>query len=263
MKYGIGAARFGEDFEEAFRLAGKIGFDGLEIPFNRVEDHETELIWSSEGVAALRGWAERYGIEMPSCVAGRYNHRGFADEDPHVREEAVTLMLHLIDTCAEAGIRKILTPFFGSQMLDSEERIGRGIDGVRRCAPRAESRGISLALEGTVDAGTWLRMIEAIDSESVGVYYDVGNATRYGLDGPAELRMLAAEGVLELIHIKDMTLDHQNMPLGEGDVDWGAVAEAINEIDYDNYLVLETPLREKPREDYGAWLEFIRSRIGT
>lgn len=261
MKYGIGAARFGDDLENAFRLAPEIGFDGLEIPFTRVDDYEEELIFSREGVATLRGWAERYGVEMPSCVAGRCNHRGFPDDDPQVREEAVELMLHLIDMCAEAGIRTILTAFFGTQMLDSEERIHRAIEGVKRCAPRAESRGVTLALEGTVNAETWLRMIHAIDSEAVGVYYDVGNAARYGLDGPAEMKLLCDEGVLEQIHIKDMTLDHQNMPLGEGAVEWDAVAATIREIEYDDYLVLETPFSDRPREDYGAWLEFIRSRV--
>ncbi len=262
MKYGIGAARFGDNIEEAFRLAPEIGFDGLEIPFNRVEDHEEEFIWSRDGVEKLRAWAEGYGVEMPSCVAGRYNKRGFPDDDRQVRKEAEVLMVHLIDMCAEAGIHTILTPFFGDQVLDDEERIERAIDGLKQCAPHAESRGVTLALEGTVDAETWLRIIEAIDSRAVGVYYDVGNAARYRLDGPEELRVLSEERVLEQIHIKDMTLDHRNMPLGEGDVDWYAVVGAINQIEYDGYLVLETPMSENPCEDYAAWLEFIKSRTG-
>lgn len=261
MKYGMCAAGRFDSLEEAFATAPEIGFDGLEIPFTNLEDYEDELIWTHEGVAQLRAWAERYGVEMPSCVAGRYNRRGFPDEDPEVRAEAVELMLHLIDMCAEAGVGKILTAFFGDQMLDSEERIERAIEGVRQCAPHAESRGITLALEGTVNVDTWLRMIDAIDSEAIGVYYDVGNACRFGLDGPAELRRLDSEGLLSQIHIKDMTLDHKNKPLGEGDVDWDAVGEALREISYDDYLVLETPRSDRPREDYAAWLEFTHALV--
>ncbi len=262
MKFGICAAgRFGPDLEDAFRIAPEIGFDGLEVPFVRLEDYEDELIWTREGVAQLREWSEQYGIETPSCVAGRYNRRGFPDEDPAVREEAVELMLHLIDMCAEAGIGKILTAFFGDQMLDSEERIQRAIEGVKQCAPKAESRGITLALEGTVDADTFLRMIDAIESEAVGVYYDVGNALRFGHDGPAELRVLDEEGLLSQIHIKDMTYEHENRPLGEGDVDWDAVGEALREISYDDYLVLETPRSDNPREDYADWLQFTRALL--
>ncbi|MGI5818596.1 MAG: sugar phosphate isomerase/epimerase family protein [Armatimonadota bacterium] len=260
MKVGIGAARFG-DMQEAFQMAPEIGFNGLEIPFNSVDDYEAELIFTREGVQQLRGWAEQYAVEMPSCVAGRYNHRGFPDEDPAVRAEAVELMMHLIDRCAEAGIGNILVAFFGSQMLDSEERIERAVEGVRECAQRAESQGVTLALEGTVDVETWLRIIEAIDSDAVGVYYDVGNAARFGLDGPSELRRLDAEGLLAQIHIKDMTLEHRNMPLGEGAVDWSAVSVALREISYDDYLVLETPRSDNPRADYAAWLEFTHALV--
>ncbi|MBD3291322.1 MAG: TIM barrel protein [Armatimonadia bacterium] len=262
MKYGICAAgRFGPDLEDAFRIAPEIGFDGLEVPFVKLEDYEDELIWSHEGVAQLRGWAEQYGVEMPSCVAGRYNRRGFPDEDPAVREEAVELMLHLIDMCAEAGIGTILTAFFGDQALESDAHIERAAKGVKQCAPKAESQGVTLALEGTIDADTFLRMVDAIDSEAIGIYYDVGNALRFGHDGPAELRQLDAEGLLTQIHIKDMTFDHRNMPLGDGDVDWDAVGEALREISYDGYLVLETPSSDEPRKDYAEWLEFTRSLV--
>lgn len=262
MNFGICAAgRFGAELEDAFRIAPEIGFDGLEIPFVKVEDYEDELIWTHDGVAQLREWSEQYAIEMPSCVAGRYNRRGFPDEDPEVREEAVDLMSHLIDMCAEAGVGTILTAFFGDQMLDSDERIERAIEGVKQVAPKAESRGVTLALEGTVDVETWLRMIDAIDSDAVGVYYDVGNALRFHLDGPAELRRLDDEGLLAQIHIKDMTYEHENRPLGEGDVDWDAVGDALREISYDGYLVLETPRSDAPREDYARWLEFTHALV--
>jgi hexulose-6-phosphate isomerase len=105
-------------------------------------------------------------------------------------------------------------------------------------------------------------MIKMIDSEAVSIYYDVGNALRFGHDGPAELRRLDEEGLLAQIHIKDMTYDHRNMPLGEGDVDWDAVGEALREISYDDYLVLETPRSDSPREDYATWLEFTRGLVG-
>lgn len=262
MKYGICAGgRFGPDLEDAFRLAREIGFDGLEMPFTKKDDYQDELIWSHEGVRQLRAWSEEYAIEMPSVCAGRYNLRGFPDDDPQVREEAVELMLHLIDMCAEAAIPTILTAFFSAQALDSEERIARAIEGVRRCAPKAESRGVTLALEGTVDVETWLRMVDAIHSDAVSIYYDVGNALRFGHDGPAELRRLDEEGLLAQIHIKDMTFDHKNRPLGEGDVDWDTVGQALREISYDHYLVLETPPSDNPREDYAAWLEFTHALV--
>ncbi len=89
MKYGtIAGRRYSDDIEDSFRIASEIGFDGIEFPF-LAEDHTTELLWTAEGAAQVRALGEKYGLETPSCVAGRYNKRGFAAEDPAIREEAV------------------------------------------------------------------------------------------------------------------------------------------------------------------------------
>lgn len=260
MNYGMCAGGRFPELDTAFEMAPQIGLDGLEVPFNTL-DPEQELIFTREGVQHLRRLSEQHGVAMPSCVAGRYNRRGFPDDDPEVREEAVELMLRLIDRCAEAGIERILVAFFGDQAMETETHIERAIDGVGQCAPKAESRGVRLALEGTVDADTWLRIIDGIGSDAVGVYYDVGNAARFRLDGPAEMRLLSQEGLLEQIHIKDMTLEHRNVPLGEGAVDWDAVVVTIRDIGYDEWLVLETPSSDDPLTDYAPWVEFIRTRI--
>lgn len=261
MKWGIvGGMRFGENMEDSFRTAAEIGFDGVEIPFIQL-DYETELIWSPQGVQQLLRYAERYGMEMPSCIAGRYNFRNFPDDDPAVRAEAEELLLTLVDRCADAGIRRILVAFFGEQQITTEEQMDRVVEGVGRCALKAESRGVTLALEGTITTETFLDIIERIGSEAVGVYYDVGNAVWLGYDGPAELCTLANAGVLAQIHVKDMTHDKRNVPPGEGDVDWGAVGDALGEIGWDDYLVLETPMAEDPLSAYAAYLEFLRDKL--
>jgi len=261
MKWGIVAgARLGAEMEDSFRAAAEIGFDGLEIPFNQ-RDHESELIWSPEGVQRLLRLSERYGLEMPSCIAGRFNFRNFPDDDPAVRAEAEELLLTLIDRCADAGIRRILVAFFGEQQIKTDEQLERVIEGVGRCAPKAESRGVTLALEGTVTAQSFLDIIERIDSEAVGVYYDVGNAVWLGYDGPAELRALADAGVLAQIHVKDMTLEKKNVPPGEGDVDWDAVGDALAEIGWEDYLVLETPVPDEPLSGNAGYLAFLREKL--
>jgi len=261
VKWGIIAGgRFGDDMEDSFRIAAEIGFDGLEIPFNQRE-WQSELIASRAGVRRLLRLSERYGLEMPSCIAGRYNLRGFPDDDPEVRAEAVELMLHLIDMCAEAGIRRILVAFFGRQQMSGDEGIERAIEGIGRCAPKAESRGVTLALEGTVPARTFLEIIDRIGSEAVGVYYDVGNAVWLGYDGPAEVRVLHDAGVLAQVHVKDMTREKRNVAPGEGDVDWDAVGAALREIGWEDYLVLETPVGNDPRGDNARYLGYLRDRI--
>ncbi len=145
--------------------------------------------------------------------------------------------------------------------MQTDQQIEWAVAGLKRVAPKAESRGVTLALEGTVSDQTWLAMIEQIGSDAVGVYYDVANAMTYDFDSSAEMPVLMAAGVLTQIHIKDMMHDRKNMPLGQGEVDFEAVGRTIRAIGYDAYLVLETPSSGDPAVEQKEYLEFTRRLI--
>ena len=232
------------------------------MPFNGL-DYEQEVLWTREGVQQIRGLAEATGLEVPSCCAGRYNRRGFVNPDPAVREECVEKLVHLIDTCAEVGMQNILVAFFGDHEIKTNEHKDLVVGAMQRCAPKAESRGITLALEGTVTAEDFIEIIERADSEALGVYYDVGNAVWLGYDGPAELRKLSEAGLLRQIHIKDMTLDKKNARSDPASWHSPSVTEAIGDIGYDGYLVLETTGGDDRRAFAQRHLAFIRQHVGA
>jgi hexulose-6-phosphate isomerase len=260
MKYGIISRILDPELEAAFNMGQELGFDGLEIPFVEL-DCEKEPLWTREGVQQIRGLAEATGLEVPSCCAGRYNLRGFVNPDPEVREKCVEILLHLIDTCAEVGMENILVAFFGDHEIETDKHRDLVVEAMKRCAPKAESRGITLALEGTVTAEDFFEIIDRTESEALGVYYDVGNAVWLGYDGPAELRKISERGLLAQVHIKDMTPEKQNVPLGEGGVNWPAVGDALREIEYDGYLVLETTGGDDRRAFAQRHLAFIKKHL--
>ncbi len=277
MKYGIISRTLDPDLETAFAMGRELGFDGLEILFVELE-YQKEILWTREGVRQLRRLAEATGLELPSCCAGRYNRRGFVNPDPAVREECVEIMLrgfvnpdpavreecveimlHLIDTCSDAGMENILVAFFGDHEIRTEQHKDLVVEALKRCAPKAESRGITLALEGTVPVEDFLAIIERVDSEALGIYYDVGNAQWLGYDIAAELR--TARDLVAQVHIKDRTMSGENVPLGEGAVDFRVVADTLHGIGYEDYLVLETPGGDDRRAFAERHLAFIRQFV--
>jgi len=258
MKYGIISRTLDPDLETAFTMGRELGFDGLEILFVELE-YQKEILWTREGVRQLRRLAEATGLELPSCCAGRYNRRGFVNPDPAVREECVEIMLRLIDTCTDAGMDNILVAFFGDHEIRTEQHKDLVVEALKRCAPKAESRGITLALEGTVPVEDFMAIIERVDSEALGIYYDVGNAQWLGYDIAAELR--TARDLVAQVHIKDRTTSGENVPLGEGAVDFRVVADTLHEIGYEDYLVLETPGGDDRRAFAERHLAFIRQFV--
>ena len=116
----------------------------------------------------------------------------------------------------------------------------------------AEKHKIVLALETMFNADQIGMVVDKIDSPYVKVYYDTGNLCNRGYDVPAELRQLGDR--IGMIHAKDT--DRQM--LGGGKVDFDGVSDAIREIGYDGYIVLETPTGDDPNTANAQNLAFIK-----
>jgi sugar phosphate isomerase/epimerase len=126
-----------------------------------------------------------------------------------------------------------LVPFFGKGELRNDPA---GVDAVvaalKRLTPKAEARGIVLALESYLSAGDNLKILDRVGSPAVQVYYDVGNSQDVGYPILDEIRQLAAH-IVE-VHAKD-TKDLY----GKGSMDFPAVRKALEDIGYKGWFVLE------------------------
>ena len=108
------------------------------------------------------------------------------------------------------------------------------MDVLAQAAPRAEAAGVVLAIENTLSAEDNLKIVERIGSRAVRIWYDVGNSSVWGYDVPAEIRRLGREQI-SMFHIKD-----GKSLLGEGQINFPAIAAAVKDIGYDGWLILET-----------------------
>ena len=124
------------------------------------------------------------------------------------------------------------------------------IRGFREAAPLAERMSVRLAIECTLGAPELRRLLDSIASGYVGVYYDLANSTSQGYVPADEIRELGDR--IQMIHLKDT----DGQPLGQGRVDWAAAIDAIVDIGYDGWLVLETPSGDDPLEQGRRNLEF-------
>jgi len=238
---GIVEGRLAGPADERFARARAIGFDAVELSFSG-QDYESLPLWTASGAVRVHRLAAEAGVDIPSTCATYFNRYAFASPDEAERERCVEVLHRIIDTSAVAGLRTILLPFFGNGELKSAAEEELAATMVARCAAQARAAGIRLGIEATLPAQRLRAMVEIAGQDApgtVGVYYDVGNVCAAGYDQEADLQVLA--DLLVGIHIKDRTRADQPVPLGEGDVDFGAVARGLRAAAYDGYLVLETP----------------------
>jgi sugar phosphate isomerase/epimerase len=104
---------------------------------------------------------------------------------------------------------------------------------LKRVAPKAEQQGVVLGIESWLSGPEHVRILEAVGSPSVQVYYDLANSTERGYDVLAEIRQLGRERICEF-HAKE-----NGYLLGQGRIDFPAVRKAIDDIGYTGWMQIE------------------------
>src|SRR5205823_3039690 len=132
--------------------------------------------------------------------------------------------------------------------------------GLRACAPVAEETGVAIALETSFSARLLDRIVRAVGSPKVGVYQDLANALVYKQDPVEMLRALGP--AIVMVHVKD-TKGGEPAMLGEGEVRWASCREAIREIGYNGWCVLETPAGADPLANARRHFEFTRRWLAS
>lgn len=197
---------------------------------------------------------KKHNVSFSSVAAGSILNRIPLKSEP----QSAVYVIDAIEAAQALGANNVLMAFFGngdlryqdangslvdessgpysSYRLD-EKGVARVVAALRQIVPRAEDAGVALGLENTLTARQNLKIIEAVGSDKLQVYYDVGNSTHYGYNVPEEIQTLGNNRICE-IHLKDWA----SAMLGAdgGEVDFPAVARACKAIGYNKWYVLET-----------------------
>ena len=252
MKVGIRDGMLPVPFEESFKKAKDIGFDGIELCMG--VNYREHTLWQEGGIDTVNRLAEDAGIEVSSLSPGGFTAYSFMHEVDSVRSEGIGKLQYLAEICPKLDTNVILVPFFGGgQIADEHITHTRFLDGLKAAAETAEKHQVFLAIESTLSAEQHQQIIDQVGSRAVGVYYDMGNATNFGYDSPSEIRSLG-KSIVQM-HIKDTGGNHA----GEGDVDFPAVFESAHAIGYDSWFVLETPGKDDPVASAAKNMNFVRN----
>jgi acetyl esterase len=237
------------DEAQLFRRAKRIGFAGVELILQRAYPDRVE--------AARRAQAET-GLAVPSLVLGEHSDRGgVGDADHAVAEAAANDLYQALDWAVELGADALLIPFFGRAELHGEAELRRAAAALRPLCKAAGERGVSLLYEGTLPAEGVRDLAALVGSDAFGCYFDTANVVTRGLDSSNELRRLGE--LVRRVHVKDVRVTVNDCPPGLGLVDFPACAEALDEIGYDGWVVLETP--PGPPELVARDLSFVRTVV--
>jgi L-ribulose-5-phosphate 3-epimerase len=207
------------------------GFDGLEGASPNLN------------VEALKAAIKKTGMPVHGLVGGVHWRLRLSDPDPAVRQQGLdALVKALKDSRAVGGTSVLLVPGRVTVPDETHDDVWqRSIVEIRKAIPVAKQQQIKILVEnvwnGFCETPEEFRdYIDEIDSEWVGVYFDIGNVRKFGK--PEDwIRMLGDR--IGKLDIKDWGQENGFCRLGEGDVDWPAVRAALAEIGFTGWATRE------------------------
>jgi sugar phosphate isomerase/epimerase len=212
---------------EAFAVAKEIGLDGVEVSFG--EPGSANDLRDAAVRAAYQEVCRTTGLEISSLAMGLLNRVPYAT-DPRTEQ----WVADVVQVLPKLGVKCCLLAFFGDGDIKGDQaKQAEVIRRLKKVAPAAEQAGVVLGIESWLNADDHLRILDGVGSPAVQVYYDVCNMTDQGYDICKEIRQLGKERICQ-IHIKE-----NGALIGQGKVDLLPVRDAIADIGYHGWLILE------------------------
>ena len=225
--------------DERFRLAGELGFEGLETP----------SIKDPEEARRMRASAAAHGLRIHSVIYGGW-HLPLSHPDAETRERGVEDVQAALHSAHNLGADNILlVPAVVNAQTGYRDAYERSQQGIRRLLPVAERLRIQILVENVwnnfllspLEFGAY---VDAFDSPWVQAYFDVGNVAAFAW--PQDwIRTLGPR--IGKVHVKDFkggpglfgVQGSKWANLREGSIDWPEVHKALGEIGYQGFVTVE------------------------
>jgi L-ribulose-5-phosphate 3-epimerase len=235
----------------SFEVASAIGLAGVQVNMGNL-GNDLHLRQKSVQEIFLNKSKET-GVKISSLAIGELNNI------PYKSDDRTTLWVaDSIGVAKNLGVSVVLLAFFSKNDLRNDPKgIQTVVQKLKEIAPDAEKNNIILGIESYLTAEQHLDIMEKVGSKSIKVYYDFRNAQDAGNDIFHEIKLLGNENICE-IHLKE-----NGKFLGNGDIDWQKVKNAMEEINYDKnkWQQLEWSLPDKYdyRLGHQKNVDFIKS----
>ena len=280
MKIGVITDCFKLPLDESIKLAGKLGFDGIQI-YATTGEFSPEVL-TTERKSEVRSLLMENHLEI-SALCGDMGGYGFQIESDNAERTQKTK--RIIDLAEEFEVGVITTHISVIPENKDNPRYSVMLDAMCKCGEYAADKKITLAIEtGPEKASTLLSFLQDTNG-GIGVNLDPANFVMVTGQDPVEaVQVLGkyivhthakdgvmlkqtdpeiiydcfAKGGIEALNVADYFLE---TPLGDGDVDYAKYINALRGIGYDGYLTIERETGENPISDIQKSLNTLRNII--
>ena len=224
-----------------FKLSKELGLDGAQIAF--VPGTKKFDLTKAETQKHYLAEAKKNNVEIASLAMPAFNYRPFSSH-----KDAVTWVQQSFKILQALEQKIVMLAFFGKGDIKKKPDLQKEvIKRLKILAPQAEKAGYVIGLETWMDKDEHMKIIDAVGSKAVKVYYDTANMHRMGYDICKEIKWLIAKDAVCQIHTKE-----RKDLLGKGVVDFLKFRDALKETSYKGWLVIENGVKGNMKTSHKA-----------
>ncbi len=216
-------------------LAREIGLDGIQVSLQFPTDGSPTLR-DPQTQAAFRRAALDNGLQICSLAIGS---PGKLRLPLHTNPAAAILLVEAVEVARNLGTNNILLPILGDSHIDvtNAAQVNTFVAMMKEVARYAEKYDVVVAIEDWISAEDNVKLLDAIGSSHIAVYYDAHNVVlkKATPDIYAEPKMLGRR--INQVHVKNAAM---LLSTPGGLVDWPRMAGELYDIGYRGWYVLET-----------------------
>jgi sugar phosphate isomerase/epimerase len=283
-KIGVIVDSFRVGVREGLKKAKEVGADGVQIYAVAGEMDPDNL--SAAARRELKDYIESLGLEI-SALVGDLGGHGFQDRSAN--KAKVEKSKRILELAKDLGTN-IVTTHIGVTPADPNSEIYEAMhEACEELGRFAKSMDAYFAIEtGPETAAELKAFLDTLSTNGVSVNFDPANMVMVTGDDPVQ-GVYTLKDYIVHTHVKDgirhravdprevygslgyEPMDHgkiaqmvssgqifEEVPLGEGQVDFDAYFKALQDIGYTGYLTIEREAGEDPAADIRKAVEFIR-----
>jgi L-ribulose-5-phosphate 3-epimerase len=158
-------------------LAREIGLDGIQVSVQYPTDGQTPTLRDPGTQADFKRAALENGIQICSLAIG---NPGKSRLPMHTNPAFAILLVEAVEVAHNLGTNNILLPILGDSHIDmtNQSQVAWFVAMMKEVARYAERHGVVVSLEDWISAEDNIRLLDAIGSDHVAVYYDAHNIAR-------------------------------------------------------------------------------------
>ena len=225
---------------DRFKMIKNAGFDGVEMnsPGGPPNDE-------------IKKACDATGILIEGMVDSVHWHQTLSHPDPKMRDEGLIALKTAVRDCKDlGGTSVLLVPGVVDAVVSYDECYQRSQEQIRKAIPLALELGVRIAIEDVwndflLSPMEAARYVDELNSPAVGWHMDIGNVMAYGF--PEQWVKILGPRIVKL-HVKEFSrkkMDHEgrwkgfDVKLGDGDIDWKAVMQALDAVGYHTWMCAE------------------------